>query len=50
MLIFYFSGGERTEEGLAAIESLASIYLNWVPPEKIVKMNTWSSELSKLVS
>jgi len=29
---------------------LASIYLNWVPADKIVKMNTWSSELSKLAA
>jgi len=43
-------GGEKTAEGLEAIESLASIYLNWVPADKIVKMNTWSSELSKLAA
>ncbi|XP_065061535.1 UDP-glucose 6-dehydrogenase-like [Rhopilema esculentum] len=43
-------GGEQTKEGLAAIDSLASIYQHWVPAEKIVKMNTWSSELSKLAA
>ena len=33
-----------------AIESLADIYKNWVPNEKIVRTNLWSSELSKLAS
>ena len=33
-----------------AIESLAEIYKNWVPEEKIVRTNIWSSELSKLAS
>ena len=42
-------GGEQTEEGQDAIESLSAVYQHWVPKEKIVTMNTWSSELSKLV-
>ena len=29
-----------------AIESLASIYANWVDPSKILRTNLWSSELS----
>ena len=33
-----------------AIESLANIYLNWVPDKKIIRTNLWSSELSKLAS
>ena len=33
-----------------AIESLSSIYLNWVPKDKILKTNIWSSELSKLTA
>ena len=43
-------GGEQTPEGLEAIETLASIYNCWVPSEKIIKTNLWSSELSKLVA
>jgi UDPglucose 6-dehydrogenase len=43
-------GGEQTEEGLAAIESLVEVYANWIPREKILITNTWSSELSKLVA
>jgi UDPglucose 6-dehydrogenase len=43
-------GGEQTPEGLAAIEKLASIYARWVPREKILTTNLWSSELSKLVA
>ena len=33
-----------------AIESLASIYQNWVPKNKILRTNLWSSELSKLTA
>ena len=33
-----------------AIESLAEIYANWVPEEKIIRTNLWSSELSKLTA
>lgn len=43
-------GGEQTPEGLEAIDTLASIYNSWVPSEKIIKTNLWSSELSKLVA
>merc|ERR1719187_1086425 len=32
------------------MEELASVYSNWIPRDRIVKMNTWSSELSKLVA
>lgn len=42
-------GGEQTENGQRAIKSLAALYAHWVPEEKIITMNTWSSELSKLV-
>jgi UDPglucose 6-dehydrogenase len=34
----------------AAIEALASIYGNWVSPERILRTNLWSSELSKLTA
>ena len=43
-------GGERTAEGAAAIEKLASVYAQWVPREKIITTNLWSSELSKLTA
>lgn len=43
-------GGEPTPAGLAAIESLVEVYANWIPREKILTTNTWSSELSKLVA
>lgn len=43
-------GGEQTPEGLKAIETLAKIYACWVPQEKILKTNIWSSELSKLTA
>ena len=31
-----------------SVEILSKIYMNWVAPEKIIKTNIWSSELSKL--
>jgi len=43
-------GGERTPGGQAAIESLASVYARWVPRDRIILTNLWSSELSKLVA
>lgn len=43
-------GGEQTPEGLAAIESLVEVYAHWIPRERILSTNTWSSELSKLVA
>lgn len=43
-------GGEQTEAGLAAVEALVSVYANWVPRERILTTNLWSSELSKLVA
>ena len=43
-------GGEQTEGGLAAIEALVSVYANWIPRERILTTNLWSSELSKLVA
>lgn len=42
-------GGEQTEDGQKAISALASLYAHFVPVERIITMNTWSSELSKLV-
>ena len=43
-------GGDETDEGSAARTALADIYANWVPREKILETNVWSSELSKLTA
>lgn len=43
-------GGETTPEGQAAIETLVSVYAHWVPRDRILTTNLWSSELSKLVA
>jgi len=43
-------GSKDTETGRAARDELAKIYACWVPNEKILTTNLWSSELSKLVS
>ena len=43
-------GGHQTREGLAAVEEIAKIYANWVPRERIITTNLWSSELSKLTA
>ena len=39
-------GGENKD----AIDSLIKIYLNWLPKEKILTTDLWSSELSKLIA
>merc|ERR1712038_2141541 len=43
-------GGPTTRDGAAAAGVLADIYANWVPRERILTTNLWSSELSKLVA
>ena len=43
-------GGRTTQKGEKAVQTLVDIYANWIPREKIVTTNVWSSELSKLVS
>jgi len=43
-------GGEETPGGQAAIQALANVYAQWIPREKIITTNLWSSELSKLVA
>eukprot|EP00043_Microstomoeca_roanoka_P026880 m.12793 g.12793 ORF g.12793 m.12793 type:complete len:465 (-) comp7043_c0_seq1:315-1709(-) len=43
-------GGEQTPNGLAAIQKLSDVYAHWVPRERILHTNTWSSELSKLAA
>ncbi|PWK20589.1 UDP-glucose 6-dehydrogenase [Xanthomarina spongicola] len=43
-------GGESTPKGKEALKALTDIYANWVPREKILTTNVWSSELSKLTA
>jgi UDPglucose 6-dehydrogenase len=43
-------GGERTPGGEKAIRTLAEVYARWVPRDRIIETNLWSSELSKLVA
>ncbi|MFH4963790.1 UDP-glucose 6-dehydrogenase [Gaetbulibacter sp. M235] len=43
-------GGDNTIEGQKAIQALVDIYANWVPKERILTTNLWSSELSKLTA
>jgi UDPglucose 6-dehydrogenase len=43
-------GGDTTPEGTKAIEALAAVYAHWVPQERILRTNVWSSELSKLTA
>ncbi|MBK1442786.1 nucleotide sugar dehydrogenase, partial [Parapedobacter sp. ISTM3] len=39
-------GGENPE----AVQALVDVYASWVPPERILTTNLWSSELSKLTA
>jgi UDPglucose 6-dehydrogenase len=43
-------GGAETKEGRAAIQALVDVYAHWVPGERILTTNVWSSELSKLAA
>ena len=43
-------GSEDTESAKEAVEKLCEIYERWIPKEKILLTNIWSSELSKLAS
>ena len=43
-------GGEKTNSGQKAVKALVDIYANWIPQEKILTTNVWSSELAKLAS
>ncbi|XP_032811156.1 UDP-glucose 6-dehydrogenase [Petromyzon marinus] len=43
-------GGDETSEGQRAVAALSAVYLHWVPSNKIIATNTWSSELSKLAA
>ena len=43
-------GSRETPRGIKAREELIEIYSNWVPKDRIITSNIWSSELSKLVA
>jgi UDPglucose 6-dehydrogenase len=43
-------GGDQTPSAQRAVQQLVDIYARWVPRERILTTNVWSSELSKLVS
>ncbi|WP_372936220.1 UDP-glucose 6-dehydrogenase [Seonamhaeicola sp.] len=43
-------GDNASEAGKKAIQSLVDVYANWVPNDKILTTNVWSSELSKLTA
>jgi len=43
-------GGPDTVEGKVAVEKLVTVYKHWIPNERILTTNLWSSELSKLVA
>jgi UDPglucose 6-dehydrogenase len=43
-------GSRETPEGRKARKEVVDIFLNWVPREKILESNIWSSELSKLTA
>ena len=43
-------GSDQTKSGLEASKTLFDIYRSWIPEEKILLTNVWSSELSKLLA
>lgn len=43
-------GDNTTKEGQDAIDCLSSIYERWLPKDRIIQTNVWSSELSKLAA
>lgn len=43
-------GALQTEEGIEAQKALVDVYTHWVPADRVITTNLWSSELSKLVS
>lgn len=43
-------GASVDESGRKASQTLANVYAHWVPRDKILQTNVWSSELSKLVA
>lgn len=43
-------GSHETPEGLKARQTMVDIYANWIPLDRILTTNVWSSELSKLTA
>jgi len=43
-------GAHKTPEGQRAEQELVDLYAHWIPRDKIITTNLWSSELSKLVA
>lgn len=43
-------GSRETPDGVRARRAIVDIYANWVPRERIIESNLWSSELSKLTA
>ena len=43
-------GSDETPSGLEARAALVDLYAEWVPRERILETNVWSSELSKLAA
>jgi UDPglucose 6-dehydrogenase len=43
-------GGEQTEQGQKAVKALVDIYARWIPEDRLLTTNVWSSELSKLTA
>ncbi|MDV7140106.1 nucleotide sugar dehydrogenase [Maribacter sp. TH_r10] len=43
-------GGDETPSGQEAKDALSAIYLQWLPKDRVLQTNVWSSELSKLVA
>ena len=43
-------GNQSTKSGKIAVDALTSIYTRWVPKNRVLQTNVWSSELSKLVA
>ena len=43
-------GGDETPSGKEARDTLSWVYEHWLPKERILQTNVWSSELSKLVA
>lgn len=43
-------GGDNDPESREAVQTLVDVYAHWLPRERILTTNVWSSELSKLTA
>jgi UDPglucose 6-dehydrogenase len=43
-------GGKDTPAGQKAVQMIVDLYAHWIPRERIITTNLWSSELSKLAA